>query len=290
MYADLALATRDAIPPRPAGALKNRYQQKPAMWAAFTLEYSNFKQRRIAIGVVPFPEAGDPATTLTADGAYISAGTAHPEAAWEWINFLSRQPSLSSEYFMPSRQSVESQSKFWRMLDKDAKETYRYALAHAIVTPRPVLRALNRAFEAILAGTPAQQALNEQQPQMLAAIEQDAAAAEQPPVPITVATPFPTPRPGAATVRFMLPYNADLAAYRVLAQQFQDLNTDIAVELIPADSSGQSPADGVDAWAGLSLAIRQRSCPSTPSSRPARLTFPTIRPALWTPCANRGSC
>ncbi|HNT78457.1 MAG TPA: extracellular solute-binding protein [Anaerolineae bacterium] len=251
-YADLALG--HGVMPDPAAGQpalsKIVYQQKPAMWAAFTLEYSNFKQRRIAIGVVPFPEAGDPATTLTADGAYISAGTAHPEAAWEWINFLSRQPSLSSEYFMPSRQSVESQSKFWRMLDKDAKETYRYALAHAIVTPRPVLRALNRAFEAILAGTPAQQALNEQQPQMLAAIEQDAAAAEQPPVPITVATPFPTPRPGAVAVRFMLPYNADLAAYRVLAQQFQDLNTDIAVELIPADSSGQSPADVADAWAG----------------------------------------
>lgn len=251
-YADLALV-HGVMPDPDAGqpALsKIVYQQKPAMWADFTFEYANFKRGRINIGVVPFPEAGDPAAILNAEGAFISAGTAHPEAAWQWINFLSRQPSLSSEYFIPARQSVESQSKFWRMLDKDAKEAYRYALAHAIVTPLPVIRALNRAFSAILAGTPASQALSEQQPQLLAAIEQEAAKAEQPAVPITVATPFPTPRAGADTVRFRLPYHADLAAYRVLAQQFQDLNTAIAVELIPADSSGQSPADVADAWAG----------------------------------------
>ncbi len=255
-YADLVLA--HAVMPNPnddSEALSQIvYTQKPAMWADFVFEYSNYRGIKGDIGAAPFPEAGEPATTIFAYGAFISAGAAHPEAAWKWINFLSQQPPVQMG-FIPPRQSVGEHSNFWKNLDAKAAEAFRYALDHAVATPEAVVSALSRAFNAILNGAPAQQALNEQQPKLLADIEAETAAADQPAVAVTVATPFPTPRPGAAAVRFMLPYQADTAAYRILAQRFQAENsgaadTDIVIELVPADSTGQSTADSVDAWAG----------------------------------------
>ncbi|MBN2003012.1 MAG: extracellular solute-binding protein [Anaerolineae bacterium] len=251
-YADLTLA--HGVMPNPNDNDNDElsqmiYAQRPAMWAEFTYGYSQYRMIKGDIGVVPFPEAGDPATTVFAYGAFISAGTAHPEAAWKWIHFLSQQPPIREEE-IPPRKSVGEHSRFWDKLDGKAAEAYHYALDHIIIPPDAVTGALYRAYKAVMTGTPAQQALNEYQPKMLAEIEEAAARADQPPVDITVATPFPTPRPGATTVRFMLPFDADRATYRILAQRFQDANPDIAVELISADNTGQSPADFVDAWAG----------------------------------------
>jgi len=254
-YADLVLV-HDVMPDPndDSDALSQIvYTQEPAMWADFVFGYSNYRAIKGDIGAVPFPEDGDPATTIFAYGAFISAGTTHPEAAWKWINFLSQQPPIQDD-IIPPRKSVGEHSSFWENIDKKTAEAFRYALDHAVATPDAVTGALYRAYDAILTGAPAQQALNDQQPKLLATIEEEAAAANQPAVAITVATPFPTPRPGGATVRFMMPRQADIATYRTLAQRFQaangGANTDIVIELVPADSAGQSPADSVDAWAG----------------------------------------
>jgi multiple sugar transport system substrate-binding protein len=58
------------------------------------------------LGAIALPVTGHPATGHLMNGLAISARAAHPQAAWRWIEFLSRQPS--SIQLLPARRSLHS--------------------------------------------------------------------------------------------------------------------------------------------------------------------------------------
>ncbi|MFQ5420050.1 MAG: ABC transporter substrate-binding protein [Anaerolineae bacterium] len=82
------------------------------------------------IGVAPFPGAGflDGVTPLWVDGSFISAGSPHQRAMWQWLNFLSYQPPTPRFRYIPARPSVATKTNYWFTL------------------PRPLVNAMRTAF------------------------------------------------------------------------------------------------------------------------------------------------
>jgi ABC-type glycerol-3-phosphate transport system substrate-binding protein len=208
------------------------YEQSPGMWAGGTYEIDNFRALYGA-GVVPFPEAGPSVASVSAQGYYVSAGTAHPEAAWRWIEFLSRQSSDPLLGTLPVRRSVADQH--WKTVDDETAAVGQYVLEHAVDYPPFVWVFLGMALEEVLSGESMEAALTAAQDKVSARLAAEAEAARRPPTPVTVATPAPTPTPGGVQIRFSLYYDMELALYRALADQFQAGHPDIAIEILPRE-------------------------------------------------------
>jgi len=237
-YADLILV--HGVMPNPATMDSTTlqtfpYEQSPAMWVGGSYERDNFEHLYDA-GVVPFPEDGEAATTVSADGYFVSAGTAHPEAAWRWIEFLSRQPPDRYASGTPARKSVAEETGYWKKLGDETATVYQYALEHAVNYPGGVNWGLSSAFEMVLQGDPVDAALTEVQAKVNERLAEAAAEAQRPPEKFTVATPFPTPAPGGILIRFLAPYGADMTAYRDLASRFHQAHPEIAVEVSSSGS------------------------------------------------------
>jgi ABC-type glycerol-3-phosphate transport system substrate-binding protein len=131
------------------------------------------------VGRVPFPASELSLPFIgSGDTFIISGGTAHPEAAWRWIEWLSHQPTWRPEYetiigFIPARQSVAQQTDFWRNLDPQTAEAYRWTLANSKPMPESpsgfaVMGALIQAMQTALSDPKAnvREALAEAQRQM----------------------------------------------------------------------------------------------------------------------------
>lgn len=100
-----------------------------AMWPIFYTELSRYADMQ-EIGIVPFPIAQHPETTLVyVNGFAISAGTAQAQAAWEWINFLSQQMPVTEG--IPARTTTREASQFWQGVDTEVQEVVEYGLAHS---------------------------------------------------------------------------------------------------------------------------------------------------------------
>jgi len=134
-------------------------QSRFAMWS---LMYSsrggaNWPQRwGMKWGVVPLPVDQKAATLATADGAFISVNSSHPEEAWLWVKFLSRQiPAFT----FPARRSLAESRDYDQSVGADIAAAARAAMEDAIlISPRLMgfeqpLAALEKAFDAIRKGT-----------------------------------------------------------------------------------------------------------------------------------------
>ncbi len=96
---------------------------------------------------MPFPvdPADDHTTPMSVTCAAISSGTKAPQAAWAWLDFLSRRdlsgmvrpnnPGYLTAYLLPGRQSLTGGSAFWSSLDAVQRNALSYALNHAWYTP-----------------------------------------------------------------------------------------------------------------------------------------------------------
>ncbi len=62
------------------------------------------------IGVIALPVTGQPATYFDVHGYSISAQTEHPQEAWRWVEFLSRQTNALG--VMPARRSLSAETIF----------------------------------------------------------------------------------------------------------------------------------------------------------------------------------
>lgn len=232
-YADLILA--HGVMPNPAtmdSLVRQQfpYERSPAMWVGGSYERDNFEHLYKA-GIAPFPEAGEAAASVSADGYFISAGTGHPEAAWRWIEFLSRQPPSTYDASVPVRKSVAEETRYWKKMDKETAAVYQYALDHAVNYPSAIRGELNRAFEAVLQGEPVEVVLATAQVRANERLAEAAIEAQRPPKELAVATPVPTPTPGGIMLHFLVPTGTDLMPYRTLADHFQQLHPEIAVEV-----------------------------------------------------------
>ena len=104
-----------------------------AMWPAFYYELERYAGEQ-NVGVVTFPRSDGvsrPETTMIrVDGFAISGGTAQPQAAWEWINFLSRQTPIVPGA-IPARTSTRETTGLWRDVAPEVQQVVDDALAHS---------------------------------------------------------------------------------------------------------------------------------------------------------------
>lgn len=200
------------------------------------------------VGRVPFPKDAvfGPFFSLT-EGFIISGGTAHPDAAWRWIEWLTRQPVAEDQQSfgpfssrLPARQSVMQQTEFWNKLDPQTADAYRWAIENSGTLPDTqidytVMGALSQAVSASISDPKAnvRQALAEAQRQMQESLAQrDLTPTPKPNLnPVVVATPEPQEAPvGATTVSFGL-YGYNPAEVRRLVRAFRDQRPDIFVQV-----------------------------------------------------------
>jgi multiple sugar transport system substrate-binding protein len=82
-----------------------------------------------AIGSSIFPQSQQMKAVPFRYGFTMSSGTRHPEAAWRWLSFLSRQPlpNQESAFNVPARRSLAEQTKHWSKLsNQDVLLTKRF--------------------------------------------------------------------------------------------------------------------------------------------------------------------
>ena len=235
-YADLILV--HGVMPNPATMDEAElqqlpYNQYPAMWVGGSYELQNFRVRCDA-GVAPFPEAGKPASTLSAYGYFISAGTTHPQEAWRWIEWLSRQGPISPLQEILARKSVAKATRYWESLGEEATAVYQHALEHAW-DPGFASLLYHYALLPVLKGEPLDAYLAMTQAEAVKRLAQAAAEARRAPTVVTIATPVAQPT-AALTIRFHVDPGADLSPWRALAERFQQEHPNIALEIGPLTS------------------------------------------------------
>lgn len=264
-YADLYLEHRVTPYLKPEEAMQREALVdggQAAMWNEGYFDWPWRNQQR-NVGVVPFP--GD-TRVWAGDKVAMSAGTAHPEAAWRWLKALGQGVSETyGQKWLPARRSVaESAGGFWDAADDELAVALRYAVDHSYgarwsayhrgYQEAPGYSAFSDAIETILSGEKSvEDALTEAQAQAKAALLKEAARqAEATPVPTVVVAPpkDETPsRPGAVTIIFSSSAFSgitpnSLQSYRELAKEFQKTHPDIIVEVeLPHARSGATMKD-----------------------------------------------
>ncbi len=138
--------------------------KKTAM-SLITAQLWDGQARRRAQGLDISPLPGSSSVRL--GGYYISAGAAHPQAAWLWLRFLSLEEPPRG--WMPARQALLDGSAFGRTMDNQTLTILRYAAEHALPPVRPVgvEQLFDQAVEQVLAGEPVQAVLTSVQHQAL---------------------------------------------------------------------------------------------------------------------------
>jgi multiple sugar transport system substrate-binding protein len=220
------------------------WHEPSAVWA--------YRKEQGNRGVVPYPvDAPDSRTTLimTQDMS-MSAGTAHPNAAWRWMDFLSRQDTSRQGplvRFLPARRSVAESIGFWDETDKELADALRYAIDHGYVAQTTTgYDAFFEALEAVLSGEKSVEgALAEAQAQAEADIQEaQAGQADATPVPTVVVAAKETEEPageGVVTIAFNPGLGVlNMQAYRNAAQQFHEAHPDIQVEIQMPDLNDPS--------------------------------------------------
>jgi ABC-type glycerol-3-phosphate transport system substrate-binding protein len=219
--------------------------EQAAMWPNFSGLWSWLSEQR-NLGVAPFPvEApgtggkGDRTTPLSISAAFVSAGTAHPEEAWRWLNNLSLQTvDLMGLQFLPARRSVAEASGFWEDADEELGAALRFAVEHAYVMDwQPGYDALSDAIDDILSGEKSVEgALADAQIQAGIDISEELAEGEE-------ATPAPTVivvsgeegevSPEAITIVFTPGPSGilSLGPFRDLADKFRETHPEIVVDV-----------------------------------------------------------
>ncbi len=198
------------------------------------------------IGRVPFPKSAFLEYYSSSEGFMISGGTLHPDAAWRWIEWLSRQPvigyveEVGPHTPLPARQSVAQQTEFWSKLDPQTAEAYRWAVANSSTLPSPrppysVIDALGGAVYKVISDPKAnaRQALAEAQRQMQDAIARlELTPTPKPNLnPVVVATPEPQEAPAGATQVTFSIFGYNLGDVRRIVRAFHEQRPDIFVNL-----------------------------------------------------------
>jgi multiple sugar transport system substrate-binding protein len=222
-----------------------------AMWNEWSVLWGYRKQQGNR-GIVPYPvDTPDAETSLiVTPGLSMSAGTANPEAAWRWMDYVSRQDvSQQGPFvrFLPPRRSVAESSGFWDDADEELVTALEYAIDHKYI-PRVTTGygAFFDALDEILAGDKSvEDALAGAQTQAQADIDEaQVEQAEATPVP-TVVVAAPKEDEGGDDDVVNITFNPALGAfniegYRDAAEQFHETHPDIRVEVEAPDLSAGS--------------------------------------------------
>ncbi|MBN1657334.1 MAG: extracellular solute-binding protein [Anaerolineae bacterium] len=229
-----------------------------ALWTEVDLTYW-YRSQQANVGAVPFPvdNPGDHSTLCYASGVSMSAGTAHPDAAWRLMEFLTRQQVSTmgvAIQSLPARRSVAESSGFWDEADPEFAATLRYAIEHAYPRPQTLdgYGAFDEALQAILQGEKSvEAALSEAQTQARADIQAattERAAATPAPTVVVAPAENETPVPEGVTAITFMPSlgDLDLEPYRDLARRFHELHPDILVDVQMVPIMGASVPDTLE--------------------------------------------
>jgi multiple sugar transport system substrate-binding protein len=105
------------------------------------------------VGVTTMPHgAHGLAAEPIVSGFAASRGTANPEAAWQLLHFLSRQPpqEVWTDMVTPARRSVAAANNYWEQLPENLAPALQYTAENS-AAPRITLPAANQLQEAIAA-------------------------------------------------------------------------------------------------------------------------------------------
>lgn len=214
-----------------------------AMWPEWSGSWE-WRSSQMNLGVVPFPVAApdDKTTQMFSDGLSISAGTQNPEAAWRWIDFLSRQPNASGfgqDTAVPARISVAEASGFWDNVDPELGIALAYALDHSFVMRFDEgFLVLSEAANAVLQdGKSVEEALADAQVEAETAASEAEDEPEEEEEEIVVAAPEVQEVPEDAVVILFVAGGGPggLQVYRDLIDPFREAHPDIVVELETPD-------------------------------------------------------
>ncbi len=214
-----------------------------AMWHESSTSWQIRKEQG-HLGIVPYPvdDADSHTTPIWVQGLSMSAGTAHPDAAWRWMDFVSRQAPPQAGpliQFMSARRSTAESSGFWDEIDAELAAALRYAIEHSYVRHwQTGYDAGEEALEAVLGGEKSlEDALAQAQTQAEADIDEERTRQQEAtPVPtFVVSAPeqAPSGQGEAVTVVFSpgLGAMSDMQGYRDAAERFHETHPGIVVEV-----------------------------------------------------------
>jgi ABC-type glycerol-3-phosphate transport system substrate-binding protein len=240
-YTDLAL--KHGVMPNPAEFDQQELMaliedRKAAMWVWYPTMH-------LEPGVVSPPEEKAIVNWKWASGYAVSAGTSHPQEAWEWLFFLTHQPLETGMESVSPRRSLSGQE-----LDEGMKEVYDYVLNKPQVTlpaDLPVVDPILEALDSVFAGERGvDEALAEAQAQALALVQASAEEGHTLPSPIVVATPRPQDEGGA--IAFCAD-GGNLKYYQPLVEEFHEQHPQINVDLKLIEWVGNRPqTEGCDCF------------------------------------------
>ncbi len=220
---------------------------KVAMWPDNAESYFWRSEER-NLGVVPFPisrdnEQSSPITSWGGSTLAISAGTAYPQAAWEWIKFLTQQTGDNTFAFgpggpisLPARRSVAEVGGVWDEMDDELADALRFAVEHGFVPVYPPAggEKVYQALDFVLGeGKDVTDVLAEAQQAFESEIEEAMSEqVEATPIPsFTVAEPPSSQiEEGDVVVHFVVA-GGDPSFYRQAAEDFHELHPDIVVKV-----------------------------------------------------------
>ena len=235
-YTDLALVEKVA----PAYSGEGRWEQhralvdagEAAMWSDALYNYQYYTKQGRRLGLALFPGEAGPAALAASSAAFISASSAHPQAAWLWLAFLSRQPANSgladAAVGLPPRRSLIESSDYWQQFDDWALPTAQYAADHLVFPPLdPALGVPWQAADEALTGASVEQAL--------VRVQQAYDEAQAQPVgPTPTPLPVSAEKPPAGQAARILFWNSSLPTDQLYQQieQFQAQHPEIQVDVL----------------------------------------------------------
>lgn len=173
-------------------------EQRLFIWPTDAIQVNPADPRLgFAVGYVAFPQLAQPVQLAGQEGYLISAGTQHPEAAWEWLSFLSQQQvGTAALPKVPARRSLAETSGVLKRTPAEFATVARSELARTPTSAAPVadgtwLALTNKPLLAAAGTLPIAQALTQAQAELTSAL-----AAAPPPIdtkPVVVAPPVIVP-------------------------------------------------------------------------------------------------
>ncbi|HEU4326069.1 MAG TPA: extracellular solute-binding protein [Roseiflexaceae bacterium] len=238
---------------------------RAGMWLEGLLEDDGQGDPGFAVGRVALPELPLAAAQPDVYGYGMSSGTLHPEAAWRWLAFLSRQTppaadgAPASVRRLPIRRSVLEQSGVLGRLPQDAAAAVQDTLRQpAYPYALPPAAWIGDAVFAGLGGEDLAQALAQSYAGVERALSQPSAPTAAAPA-IVVATPAPALAAGPdATAITFAAAGLDVAAVQRLAEAFRESNPEIAVTVVPGQS-GDARLGFADSAAGADCFAKDRT-------------------------------
>jgi ABC-type glycerol-3-phosphate transport system substrate-binding protein len=202
------------------------------------------------IGILPYPTGSNINQNITfSEGFMASSGTQNPNAAWKWIEFLSRNSTDSSMRIepgmnnsrVPSRATLAQSLGYWESIDENTAKVYKWMIENQ----RPRASFVNQFnYSALFAlmGVVSESLQNNNANitqllrQAQSNFESEMANVQTTPTPtpdnnpVVVATPIIDQAPVGATTITFHSSSVDTVQLRRIARRFQQENPDVYIQ------------------------------------------------------------